>query len=63
MEKIDENSGNQENEPTLKDSLKMPIFWHYTIYYNFMNIRAKSFMGWIYPWMDWTFAGIVEFYF
>ena len=37
-------------------SLKSPLFWQYVTVFTLMSFRIKSIQGWVYPWMDWTYA-------
>ena len=49
----------QEEGPSLKSSLLSRDNIVSGIFFVIMNVRAVSFPGWAYPWLQWTFSGIM----
>ena len=45
---------------SLRDELKPAIMsfntWQFAVFYTIVSCRVKSIQGWIFPWLDWTYA-------
>ena len=41
---------------SLLESAKKPVFIIYTIVYIISSNRARTISGWMYPWLQWTYA-------
>jgi len=41
---------------SLLESAKTPVFIIYTIVYVVSSNRARTISGWMYPWLQWTYA-------
>ena len=38
-------------------AIKSFNLWQFTAYYTLLGTRTESIQGWIYPWMNWVYAG------
>ena len=53
-EKCNIDGTNEKSD--LKVTLMDPFYWQYVVAYAILCVRIKTVQGWVYSWMDWTFA-------
>ena len=58
IDHIDEKgeSYGKNEKSDLKITLMDSFFWQFVVAYAILCVRIKTVQGWVYSWMEWTFA-------